>query len=336
MNNNVVAFDAVKMPSLQMSEAELLLVLRNSLYPGAKDESIKLVISYCRAAGLDPMQKPVHIVPMDVKSGKEESGKDIYIKRDVIMPGVGSYRTQAARTGLYAGMSEPQFGPTKKIATKLKQWNNAHKGDRTFTMVDGPDIEFPDWCRITVRRMLGNQTVEFTAIEYWQENYATAGNDTTAPNAMWKKRPFGQIAKCAEAQALRKAFPEFGAQPTADEMEGRQLSDDSDEVVVLKPQLAGVKAKSEASHVPVTFDQVATPEGDKGPAQQSTTTTEKSETTQVAMTAGQKKILAAKLKNAGLTDIDVKAKFGRGLDDDGWSFDHFPQVQDWCAERAGA
>ena len=40
---------------------------------------------------------------------------------------------------------------------------------------------------------------------------------------MWARRPYAQLAKCSEAQALRKAFPEFGAQPTADEMEGKEF-----------------------------------------------------------------------------------------------------------------
>lgn len=199
-------------PALQMSEAELVKVLETSLYPGAAGESIKLVIGYCRAAGLDPLQKPVHIVPMwDSKAGK---------MRDVIMPGVGLYRTQAARTGQFAGMSEPQFGP----------------------MVDGilggVPISYPEYATVTVKRALENGIVaEFTATEYWLENYAVKGGKekSIAPNAMWMKRPRAQLAKCAAAQALRIAFPELGAQNTADEMEGKAIHD---ELLAAKPETA--------------------------------------------------------------------------------------------------
>ena len=180
-----------------MPESELIGVLQTSLYPGAAIGSVKMVLGYCKAAGLDPMQKPVHIVPMWDKNSKA--------MRDVVMPGIGLYRTQAARSGQYAGVTDPEFGP-----------------DVTET-IGGVEITFPAWCKVTVKRMLGNQVVEFAAREFWKENYATAGKDSAAPNAMWKKRPYGQIAKCAEAQALRKAFPEFGSAPTADEMEGREF-----------------------------------------------------------------------------------------------------------------
>jgi phage recombination protein Bet len=190
------------LPALQMSEQELMSVLQNSLYPGAQESSIKMVIGYCKASGLDPMQKPVHIVPMYVKEGKNGGSM-----RDVVMPGIGLYRTQAARSGCYAGMTEPEFGE-----------------DVTETLA-GTEITYPRWCKITIKRQMPDGAIaEFTAKEFWKENYATASKDTVAPNAMWRRRPYAQLSKCSEAQALRKAFPEIGAAPTAEEMEGKPLA----------------------------------------------------------------------------------------------------------------
>lgn len=201
--------------------------LKTSLYPGATDGSVDMVLAYCRASGLDPMTKPVHIVPMSVKTGEKDSkGWDIKESRDVVMPGIGLYRINAARTGAYAGCSEPEFGPAKTMAVTKDVWKDGPNGRRVKSTVDGGTFEYPEWCRITVTRMVDGIAREFTAKEYWIENYATAGSDSDAPNSMWKKRPFGQLAKCAEAQALRKAFPEaVGSQPTADEMEGKSIID---------------------------------------------------------------------------------------------------------------
>jgi len=199
---NAVAKIGPAIPALAMDENQLIAVLENSLYPGASTTSIALAINYCRASGLDPMQKPVHIVPMwDNKAGR---------MRDVVMPGVGLYRTQAARSGAYAGVTEPEFG--EDVTEK----------------VGGVEITYPKWCRVTVKRIVAGQVVDFTARELWRENYAVKGGKekSIAPNAMWMKRPYAQLAKCAQAQALRMAFPEMvGAQPTADEMEGKALDD---------------------------------------------------------------------------------------------------------------
>lgn len=204
--------------ALTASDADIRTALKTSLYPGATDSSVDLVLSYCRAAKLDPMQKPVHIVPMWDSKSKA--------MRDVVMPGIGLYRIMADRSGTYAGISEPEFGP-----------------DITKTFKNGAQVTFPDWCRISVRKVVGAHIVEFTAREYWLENYATAGRDSDSPNAMWTKRPRGQIAKCAEAQALRKAFPEVGAQPTAEEMEGKML-DMGDAQVVDSQTAASTRTES--------------------------------------------------------------------------------------------
>ena len=197
-------------PALAMSEGELMSVLQSSVYPGAKPESIKLVINVCRASGKDPLKKPYHIVPMQVSTGeKDDQGWDKKVWRDVVMPGINDYRTDAARTGQHAGTSEPEFGPD--VTEKL--------GDVQIT--------FPAWCRVTVKRRLASgEIVEFSATERWKENYATKSSKTMEPNAMWKRRPYAQLSKCAEAQALRKGFPEVGALATAEEMEGKELDGD--------------------------------------------------------------------------------------------------------------
>lgn len=182
-----------------ISEDALVEVLSGSLYPGAAHNSVVMVLAYCKAAQLDPMLKPVHIVPIYQK------GRGMV---DTVMPGIGLYRIQAARTGQYAGISDPEYGPP--ITAKL----------------GGVDVTYPEWCRVTVKRQMSNGLVaEFTANERWLENYATASKDTAAPNSMWKRRAYAQLAKCAEAQALRKAFPEVGSVPTADEMEGKTFDD---------------------------------------------------------------------------------------------------------------
>ena len=71
--------------------------------------------------------------------------------------------------------------------------------------------------------MVNGQRVAFHALERWKENYATQSGKTECPNAMWRKRPYAQLAKCTEAQALRKAWPEIGSEPTAEEMEGKEI-----------------------------------------------------------------------------------------------------------------
>lgn len=120
--------------------------LKNSIYPGAKDESVMMALDYCRARQLDPLLKPVHLVPMSVKDSR--TGKSEW--RDVVMPGIGLYRIQADRSGDYAGAREPEFGP-----------------DTTQTL-SGVEVTFPQWCKYTVyKRMPSGEIVEFSAKEYW-------------------------------------------------------------------------------------------------------------------------------------------------------------------------
>lgn len=207
---------------IQQEESKLISVMQGSLYPGAKAESVWMVINYCQAAKIDPMLKPVHIVPIwDAKAGQ---------MRDVVMPGIGLYRILAARSGEYGGISDAEYGP--EISENI----------------GGHQISYPEWCRITVFRIVSGQRVGFSATERWKENYAVKGGKerSIAPNAMWSRRPFAQLAKCAEAQALRKAFPEVGSAATAEEMEGRQDDESVVSTQVAQPVNDGPEPYSEA------------------------------------------------------------------------------------------
>lgn len=180
--------------------------LCSTLYPGAKPESVLMAVDYCRARKLDVMLKPVHLVPMQVKDA--QSGNKEW--RDVPMPGIGLYRIQADRSGNYAGADEPEFGPVVEA-----EFTDAYNANNKI------NVRYPEWCKYTVYKIVNGERVAYKATEYWLENYATQKAASDAPNAMWKKRPYAQLAKCAEAQALRKGWPEIGSEPTAEEMEGK-------------------------------------------------------------------------------------------------------------------
>lgn len=206
MSSKQVAKQKQSSTEVAVYDPMMIDTLRNSLYPGAKSTSVIMVLEYCRHAKLDVMLKPVHIVPMYVTD--KETGQGEY--RDTIMPGINLYRIQASRSGC-AGISEPEFG------------------EDVTECIGGVDMVYPKSCKVTVKRIVAGKVAEYTANELWKENYATQGKDkktgivSSAPNAMWKKRPYAQLAKCAEAQALRKAFPEVGSMPTAEEMEGKHI-----------------------------------------------------------------------------------------------------------------
>lgn len=177
--------------------------LANNLFPGADSNSVLMVWDYCVARKLDPMKKPCHIVPMMVRDAK--SGDRVW--RDVVMPGIYEYRTTAMRTGFYLGQSDPEFGP----------------------IVDFLGVKAPEWCRVVVYRWndLAKQRGEFPARVMFSEAAATAKDKKTGElyvNDRWTKAPQQMLEKCAEAAALRKAFPdELGGTHTGDEMVGQEI-----------------------------------------------------------------------------------------------------------------
>lgn len=184
-------------------------VLVDQIFPAAKSvESVMMALAYCRKRNLDIFKKPVHIVPM-WSSAKRQMVETVW-------PGIAEIRTTAARTGEYAGIDAVEFGPMT---------------ERTFTGQSGgqnPEtitkkVRFPEWASVVVYRIVAGHKSAYHAKVFWEETYATIGK-SDVPNDMWAKRPRGQLDKCVEAAALRKAFPEeLGNTYAAEEMEGRTI-----------------------------------------------------------------------------------------------------------------
>lgn len=218
------------------------LALVDAIYPNAKTaESVILALSYCRRRNLDPFKRPVHIVPIWTR---EKNG---YV--DTIWPGIGELRTTAHRTGQFAGMNRTEFGPdqTEEFQPLDKSGRPSGKPHR---------VTFPAWAQVTVQRRVGDHIVNFAGPEvYWLETYAQTRDG--CPNEMWRKRPRGQIAKCAEAAALRAAFPEEIGEDLADDEAGiLQRADTPPESLSSAPERP---TRSEGPNVPADS---ASPSGD--------------------------------------------------------------------------
>lgn len=190
-------------------------VLTDAVFPAAeRPESIIMALAYCRARNLDIFKKPVQIVPIyDRKRGGMV---------DTVWPGIAELRTTAMRTGSFAGFDDTEYGPM--IEENL----------------GGATVRYPEWAQCTVYRLIAGQKVAFIGPKtFWIETYATAKRDSKAPNSMWAKRPRGQLEKCAEAAALRRAFPEeIGNEYAAEEVEGQAFGGVRDVTTRQAPNLA--------------------------------------------------------------------------------------------------
>ncbi|UVC14748.1 phage recombination protein Bet [Mesorhizobium onobrychidis] len=190
-------------------------VLVDQIFPAAQTvEAISMALSYCRARKLDIYKKPVHIVPM----WSAALGRMV----ESVWPGISEIRTTAARTGDYGGIDEVIFGPMieREFTGEKDKWENKRKvGTETVTK----KVRYPEWASVVVYRWVHGEKAAFHTKIFWEETYASLGK-MEVPNDMWGKRPRGQLDKCVEAAALRKAFPEeVGSMYAAEEMEGRTL-----------------------------------------------------------------------------------------------------------------
>ena len=181
------------------------------------DDQVKLIKStIAKGATDDELQLFLYQAQ---KTGLDPLARQIhFVKRGeqmTIQTAIDGFRAIAARTGQHAGTSDGIF--------------EVQKG-----------IDRPSKATVVVKKIVQGIVSEFSATARWDEYFPGEKQ-----GFMWKKMPYTMLEKCAEAKALRKAFPEdLSGMYTNDEM---QQAD--------KKDITPVKSKKTPKQIPTKLSE---------------------------------------------------------------------------------
>jgi phage recombination protein Bet len=169
MTNEIVAQKESVLGHMEVTPEQVALV-KSTVFPTATDDELKLYFFECRRRGVHPLDRLV--IPVKRK------------ERVTFQTGIDLFRSQAEETGEYRGQDDIQYGG----------------------MIEWPKIDkkVPEYAKATILRYdaVTDQIIKVSAVAYWEEYYP--GEDL---GFQWRKMPRLMLGKCAEALALRKAFP---------------------------------------------------------------------------------------------------------------------------------
>ena len=177
--------ETAKTPPLDFSREQLDL-MKKTVAKGTTDQEFELFKEVCRMRGLNPFANQIYAIKRKTKKGEPDAQMTIQV-------GIDGFRLQAQRSREYEGQTRPEWCDANG------RWHEVWMNSKAK----------PIAARVGVYRKNFREALYAVAhfAEFAQE-YHDSFSNTQKLQGMWAKMPANQISKCAEAAALRKAFPE--------------------------------------------------------------------------------------------------------------------------------